>query len=75
MKNNAIFEETMENVKNRRYIKLRTTKARRNYLVTKPTYHTRKVFSDNLLVIEIKGTQMLINKQVYLGISILEISK
>ena len=34
-----------------------------------------KHFSANLLAIEIKRTQILMNKLVYLGLSILEISK
>ena len=33
------------------------------------------IFTENLLAIEMKQTQILINKIVYLGLSILEISK
>ena len=34
-----------------------------------------KIFSDNLLAIETKGMQTIVNKIVYLGPSILEISE
>lgn len=37
-------------------------------------YHT-KANSDNLLAIKVKRTPMLMNKNVYLGLSILELTK
>ena len=40
--NNSVSIKTMENVKNYRDINLITTKARRNYLVSEPIYHTTK---------------------------------
>ena len=40
-----------------------------------PNYHTTQIFSYNLLAIEIKKTQILLNKLAYLGLSISEISK
>ena len=73
--NNSVFEETMENVRKHRNIKLVTTDKRRNQLVSEPNYHTTKRFSENLLVIEMKKTKVKMNKPVYLGLSILEISK
>ena len=39
--NNAVFGETLENVRKHRDIKLITTKRRRNYLVSQPNYHTQ----------------------------------
>ena len=65
----------MKNVRNHRDIKLATTEERRNYLVPGPKYHTKKIFSEDLLATEMKKTQILINKPVYLGLSILEMSK
>ena len=40
-----------------------------------PNYHTTQIFSYNLLAIEMKKTQILLNKLAYLGLSISEISK
>ena len=73
--NNAVFGKTMENVKKHRDIKLVTTDKRRNRLVSEPNYHTTKWFPENLLAIEMKKTNVKMNEPVYLGLSILEISK
>ena len=73
--NNGVFRKTMENVRKHRNIKLATTERRRNYLVSKPNYHTTKFFTENLLAIEMKKTQILMNKPVYLDLSILDLSE
>ena len=72
--NNAVFGKTMENVRKHRDIKLVTDK-RRNQLVSEPNYHTTKWFSINLLAIEMKKTKVKMNKLVFLGLPILEISE
>ena len=73
--NNAVFGKTMENMRKNRDIKLVTTDKRRNQLVPEPNYHAIKYFSENLIVIEMKKTKVKMNKPIYLGLSILEISK
>ena len=73
--NNAVFGKTMENVRKHRDIKLVTTVKRKNQLVSEPNYHRTKWFSEKLLAIEMKKTKVKMNKPVYLGLSILEISK
>ena len=73
--NNSIFGKTIENVRKHRDIKLVTTDEKRNKLVSEPNYHTTKRFSENLLAIEMKKTKVKINKPIYLGMSILDISK
>ena len=73
--NNSIFGKAMENVRKHRDIKLVTTDKRRNQLVSEPNYHTTKLFSENLLATEMKKTKVKMNKPVYLGLSILDISK
>ena len=63
--NNSVFGKTMENVWKHRDIKLVTIDKRRNQLV-----YNKMVFSN-----EMKKAKVKINKPVYLGLSILEISK
>ena len=73
--NNSVFGETIENVRKHRDIKLVTTEEKRIKLVSEPNYHTAKGFSENLLALEMKKTKVKMNKPVYLGMSILDISK
>ena len=73
--NNAVFGKTMENVRKRRDIKLVTTDKRKNQLASEPNYHTTKYFPENLMAIEMKKTKVKTNKPVYLGMSILDVSK
>ena len=69
--NNAVFGKAMENVD----IKLVTTERRRNYLVPEPNYYTTKFFTENLLAIEMKKTEITMKKPVYSRLSILDLSK
>ena len=73
MKNN--FFKTMENVRNHSEIKLVTSDKRRKILVSEPNYHSYKKFSEYLMAIEMKKTRVKIAKPLYLGMSILDISK
>ena len=59
--NNAHFGKTMENVRKHKDIELLTTERRRNYLASEPNYHTTMFFTENLLAIEMKKTEILLN--------------
>ena len=68
----------MENVRRHRSTKLVTTERRRNYLLSEANDHTKNFLTKNLLAIlaiEMRKTQILMNKPVYLGLSILDLSK
>ena len=73
--NNSVFGKTMENVRNHRDIKLVTTDERRNNLASEPNYHSTTYISKVLSVMEMRKTEVRINKPIYLGQSILDISK
>ena len=73
--NNSVFGKTIENVRKHRDINLVTTDEKRNNLVSVPNYHTTKCISENVLAIEMKKTKEKMNKSVYLGMSILDITK
>ena len=75
LENNSVFGKTMENVRKHRDVKLMTTEEKRIKLVSEPNYYTTKQFSGNLLAIEMKNTKVKMNKPLYLGMYILDISK
>ena len=73
--NYSVFGKTMENIRKHRDIKLVTTDKKRSKLVSEPNYHTINLISEDLSIIEMKKTKVKMNKPIYLGLSILEISK
>ena len=73
--NNAVFGKTMENVRKNRDIKLVTTDKIKSQLASESNYHTSKHSSENLTAIEMKKPKVKMNKPLYLGMSILDISK
>ena len=73
--NNSVFGKTMENIRKHRDIKLVTTDKKRSKLVSEPNYHTINYISEDLSIIEMNKTKVKMNKPIYLGLSILEISK
>ena len=56
-------------------ITLVTTDEKRSKLVSEPNYYTINLISEDLSIIEMKRTKVKMNKPIYLGLSILEISK
>ena len=73
--NNSVFGKTMENVRNHRDIRVVTTDKRRSILASEPNYHSTKYISKDLLIMEMKKVEVKMNKPIYLGQAILDISK
>ena len=73
--NNAVFGKTMENIRKHRNIKLVTS--RESYLKTvmKPNFKSGVCFDENLMGCEMGKTKVVMNKPVYLGQAILDLSK
>ena len=71
--NPAVFGKTMKNMSKHINIELATTENRRNHLVLKPNCHTTKFFTKYLLAMEKIKSQRIINKPVYLVLSILHL--
>ena len=73
--NNSVFGKTMKNVRNHKDIKIVTTNKQRNKFALEPNYHTTKSISIYLLIMEMKKVEVKMNKPIYLGQAILDISK
>ena len=73
--NNAVFGKTMENIRKRRNIRPVTN--RESYLKTvmKPNFKSGALFGDNLMGCEMGKIKVVMNKPVYLGQAILDLSK
>ena len=73
--NNSVFGKTMENIRNRVNVKLVNTGEQFKKLVAKPNYNSCKIFNENLVSVHMKKTSLTMNKPVYLGMCILDLSK
>ena len=73
--NNSVFGKTMENIRNRVDIRLVTRESQAKKLTCKPNYQHHTIFCENLTAVHMKKVKLYFNKPVYLGMSILDLSK
>ena len=73
--NNSVFGKTMENIRNRVNVKLINSEEKFKKLVAKPNFISRKIFNEGLVSVHMKKTSLTMNKPVYLGMCILDLSK
>lgn len=79
--NNSVFGKTMENVEKRVNVKLLTHWENRGKSlgvqdwIAKPEFSSLSVFSENLVAVQLQKTKVCYDKPIYLGFSILDISK
>jgi hypothetical protein len=73
--NNSVFGKTMENVRNRVDVKLVMNKKALNKLVKKANFKNINIFDENLVAVHMKKATVKLNKPIYLGMSILDLSK
>ncbi|XP_044005518.1 uncharacterized protein LOC122850432 [Aphidius gifuensis] len=74
---NAIYGKTLESVRTRKSIKLVQKYGGRGgarFYISKPNFHSHLII-DDLVIIVMKPTRILLDKPIYLGLSILEMSK
>ena len=67
--------KTMENIRKHRNIKLVTTEEKYLHTVMKPNFKSGVLFGENLMGCEMGKIKVVMNKPVYLGQAILDLSK
>ena len=73
--NNAVYGKTMENMRKRTKIRITTNEKDFLKYASTPTYIDHKKFDKNLVVINEKKELLTLNKPVYVGGTVLELSK
>ena len=73
--NNSVFGKTMENIRNHKDMKLVTSDKKYLKYVMKPNFKGGHPFSKHLFAVEMGKTEITMNKPVYLGQAILDLSK
>ena len=75
--NNSVFGKTMENLKKRVDIKLIRSheEQRLRKLIASPAFAGSTIFDNDLAAIEVHKSKLVLNKPVYIGMSILDLSK
>ena len=76
--NNSVFGKTMENLRKRinvHLVKGVNEKNKLRKLIAKPSFNTFKVFNDNLVAVHMYKDTLKLNRPIYVGMSILDLSK
>src|SRR5277367_4995652 len=73
--NNALFGKTMENVRNRKDYTLRNTEEGAYKDTRKPQFLRNYVFTENLVLNEMINFEVKLNKPIFIGQAVLDISK
>lgn len=73
--NNSIFGKSCENVRNYRDIRLVTEPDQFVKLVRKREFQRCEVFYDNLVAVELLKEEVVLNKPIYTGFTIMDLSK
>ena len=73
--NNSAFGKMMENIRKHRNMKLVMTEEKYLHTVMKPNFKSGVLFGENLMGCEMGKIKVVMNKPVYLGQAILDLSK
>jgi len=72
---NAVFGKTMENIRNYIDVKLITKWDGAETMIAEPNFHSRSVFAENFIAVEMCKFEVKFDKPIYVGMCILDISK
>ncbi|XP_041351368.1 uncharacterized protein LOC121370296 [Gigantopelta aegis] len=73
--NNSVFGKTMENLRKHVDVKLVNNSKRARKFIAKPTFHAFRIFNKDLVAIHMQKQRLILNRPIYVGFAILDISK
>jgi hypothetical protein len=76
--NNSVFGKTMENLRKRQRVSIVqpiTNPKKYKKLTSDPSFKSRKIFSENLVAIHRRKTEVHLNRPTYIGMCVLDLSK
>lgn len=73
--NNALFGKTIENIRKRMNLELVTSQKRLDKLICKPSFLDRIIYNESLAAVSSSKESIFFNKPIYIGFSVLELSK
>ncbi|KAK3742158.1 hypothetical protein QZH41_020479, partial [Actinostola sp. cb2023] len=73
--NNSVFGKTMENLRKRVSVKLINTPKQLKKLTANPLFDYFRIFDENLVGVNMKKPSLYLNRPIYVGFCILDISK
>jgi hypothetical protein len=73
--NNSAFGKTLENVRARKKIDLVTTAVKSKKLIASSAFERYRIFNEDLVGVERRKNCILLNKPIYAGFTVLELSK
>ena len=72
---NAVYGKTLENVRNRQNVYIVNDPGKKRKMVSQPHFKSATHFNENICAIHMLKTEVELNKPIYCGASILELSK
>ena len=73
--NNSVYGKSMENLRKRVDVRLITDEKKLLKMASKPTYVSSKIFNENLVAVHKIKETLTLNRPVYVGMCILDLSK
>ena len=73
--NNAVFGKTQENLRNRVSVEVITDEKIAMKRIAKPSFKRSQIIHENLVIIQSAITTLKLNKPIYVGFSVLDLSK
>ena len=73
--NNSVFGKTMENLRNHVNVELVTHQERLRKVIAKPNFTSFRIFDENLAAVQVTKPTLTLNRPIYAGMAILDLSK